>query len=162
MVYWSTGAEVIRHYIRILKSKRKFQNAFFPESSQLIGGYFIINKLPTVYELHIYDILKCVLKRSVNHLHSEKYLNDLFRFLSPERSTRLSILGLLDETLSKKRLHQFWIRFRATKLFNSLKTPGLLLINVDTLGEVERLYHAFKYQYIINNFELVKHIFDFS
>ena len=73
------------------------------------------------------------------------------------------MLGLLDKTLSKKKLQRFSIQFRATELFNSLKTRGLLPINVQTLskGEVERFYHALK-NLNITNIELVKYIFDFS
>ena len=44
---------------------------------------FISNKILTVYELHIYELLKFVL-RSVNQLHSETFLNDLFVFEKPK------------------------------------------------------------------------------
>ena len=71
-------------------------------------------KILSAYELHIYEMLKFVL-RSIYQLHSEKYLNDLFNFEN-KRSTRNDSYNLLHEPLCRKNSRRLSVRFRAAKL----------------------------------------------
>ena len=49
--------------------------------------FFVKNQQLTMHELHVYELLKFVL-RSINNLHSEDFLNNLFSFENQLRDTR--------------------------------------------------------------------------
>ena len=55
------------------------------------------------------------------------------------------------------------VSYRATKLFNMLKTCGVIPHNILDLpfSKISHLYHNWKDLYILQNRELIKHIFDF-
>ena len=59
----------------ISSSEKNLKIIFFRKHLDI----FVSNKILTVYELHIYELLKIVL-RSFNQLQSETFLNDRFVF----------------------------------------------------------------------------------
>ena len=60
-------------------SKRKDLYGFIFANVWITAKIYLLNKVLTVYEVHIYELLKFAL-RSSNLLHSETFLNDLFVF----------------------------------------------------------------------------------
>ena len=58
---------------------------------------FTANKILTLFELHIYELLKFILK-SLNHMHSEDYLNITFQFESCTHSTRRAVEKTISHT----------------------------------------------------------------
>ena len=120
------------------------------------------NCLLTIYELQVYELLKFVL-RSLKQQHCPTFLNDLFKFSESNRNTRRASAGLLAEPFCKRQIERFSVRYRATKLFNMLKTCGVIQHNILDLpfSKISHLYHNWKDIYILQNHELIKHIFDF-
>ena len=81
--------------------KRKSSNSFFSENvvdndifEDRSNDIFEKNSLLTVYEYHLYEILKFVLK-SVIGVHNDSFLNDLFVFQNAKIATRNSDSSLL-------------------------------------------------------------------
>ena len=60
---------------------------YFKKRSDSSRDIFISNKLLTVFELHVYELLKFVLK-SLKKMHSETYLNELFEYEHSTGNTR--------------------------------------------------------------------------
>ena len=121
--------------------QKKLEMIFFRKcrdhNDLLIG-----NKILTVFELHRYELLKFVLK-SLNGLHTEKYLNYMFQLERSGESTRRASLRLLKIPNSKTKMEQNSIRHRASLLFNLLKMQSLLLevgINA-SMRQVSYIYH---------------------
>ena len=81
---------------------QKILKFIFRNRRDLCEDIFQRHKILSVFELHIYEMLKFAL-RSVYQLHSEKYLNDLFSFEN-KRSTRKDSYILLHEPLCRKML----------------------------------------------------------
>ena len=116
------------------------------------------NRILTVYELHIYKLLKFFL-RSLNNLHSENFLNNFFSF-EKSRNTRSHSLRLLNEPLCKTKFERCSVRYRAVKLYNILARHGVFeTMTGNTAREINLFYHKLKEGYILNNQELVKHSF---
>ena len=68
------------------------------------GTTFAYSSILTVYELHIYELLKFVLK-VVNSQHTQDFCNNLFFFKqSFVRVTRSSDLKLLEEPFCKRKI----------------------------------------------------------
>ena len=122
---------------------------------------FFENNILTVYELHIYELLKFVLK-SIIGAHVQDYLNNMFTF-KLSRQTRLSKFECLDEPLLKRKIERYSIQYRATKLYNTLKTNSILPDDVQNLklSQISKIFHDVKFLYILQNYTLVKHIFEF-
>ena len=76
---------------------------YFRKRHDDIEDLFTANKILTVFELHIYELLKFVLKSS-NHMHSEDYLNTIFQFESCTHSTRRADFTLLKVPLCKTKM----------------------------------------------------------
>ena len=97
--------------------KKKIKVIYFRKRHDDSEGLFRANKILTVFELHIYELLRFVLK-SLNHMHSEDYLNTIFQFESCTHSTRRADLMLLIVPLCKTKMNRNSICHRASKLFN--------------------------------------------
>ena len=82
-----------------------------------------LNKILTVYDLHIYVILKFVL-RAINGYHSQLFCNDLFSFNNSARPTTTSKMALLKEPLCRTKIKRYSIRTRGALLFNELTSPN--------------------------------------
>ena len=106
---------------------------------------FTANKILTVLELHIYKLLK-----SLNHMHSEDYLNTIFQFESCTHSTRRADFMLLKVPLCKTKMKRNSICHRASKLFNMLKIQFLIpdYVGNATIKQVSDIYHNLKDSYI--------------
>ena len=157
IVYGCCSFSSLQPILRLQKKILKF--TYFRKKYSNSEDIFVRNKLLTVYEFHIYELLKFVL-RSVNNLHSESMLNNLFSF-ETSRNTRISSLSLINEQCWKQKRQRQSIINRATKLFNTLRTNSVLPNNVEGLSckEISKIYHEIKTSYILNNPELVSHIF---
>ena len=91
---------------------------------------YTANKMLTVFELHIYELLEFVLK-SLNHMHSEDYINTVFQFSCTD-STRRADFMLLKVPLCKTKMKRNSICHRASKLFNMLE---ILFLIPDYVGK---------------------------
>ena len=91
-----------------------------------------------------------------------KIILTMFTFKHTRR-TRLSEFQCLDEPLLKRKIERYSIKYRATKLYNILKTNSILPDDVQNLklSQVSKIFHDVKFLYILQNYTLVKHIFEF-
>ena len=108
------------------------------------------NQILTVYELHMYELLKLLL-RSINNLHKQEFLNNMFCFSKNSRMTRSTELALLDEPLCNTKIERFSIKCRASKLFNLLKCKGILppeIIKMN-ISKIPKVYHEIKNVFLL-------------
>ena len=121
---------------------------------------FTANKILTVFELHIYELLKFVLK-SLNHMHSEDYLNTIFQFESCTHSTTRADFMLLKVPLCQTKIKQNLISHRDSKLINMLKIQFLKpdYVGNATIKQVSDIYHNLKDSYIQGNYDLIRNVF---
>ena len=133
----------------------------FRRQSDSCSDLFLKHGFLSVYELHIYELLKFVLK-SICNFHSENYCNEMFQFSKKRRNTRQSELRLLNIPCCKRKLEKFSIKYRAAKLYNKLRELNLLPGNVEksTRDELKNIYHKLKDSYLINNQELLNYMFE--
>ena len=133
----------------------------FRRKSDSCSDMFLKHGFLSVYELHIYELLKFVLK-SICNFYSENYCNEMFQFNKKRRNTRQSELRLLNIPCCKRKLEKFSIKYRAAKLYNKLRELNLLPGNVEksTRDELKNIYHKLKDSYLINNQELVNYMFE--
>ena len=82
--------------------KKILKYIFFRKRSDYSTDLFVNNRILTVYELHLYKLLKFVLQ-SLWGLHSESYLNEMFLFEKPN-ITRRSNTGFLKVPSYRKKL----------------------------------------------------------
>ena len=158
LVYGCCSFSVLNPIFILQKKILKF--IYFRKRQDHCENIFEKNKLLTVFEYHVYELLKFVLK-SVNQLHSENFLNEMFTFQKSEKLTRRSSAKLLLEPLCKRKIERFSIRYRACKLYNKLNSLGLLPVDIENSSfmEISRYYHNFQ-TYLIQNIELVKYIYE--
>ena len=123
-------AAAIRSWNNFMFYKRKPSNSFFFRKRR-DRSYDIFEKysLITVYEYHLYELLKFVLKTVIG-VHNDSFLNDLFVFQNAKRATRNSDSSLLFEPFCKRKNERFSIRYRACKLFNKLRVLNLIPAHV--------------------------------
>ena len=81
---------------------------YFRKRQDHCEDIFEKNKLLTVFEYHVYELLKFVLK-SVNQLHGENFLTEMFIFQNSEKLTRRSSAKLLLDPLCKRKIERFSI-----------------------------------------------------
>ena len=126
------------------------------ETSQ--DNSFISNNILSVYELHLYELKKFVL-RSINGLQSTTFLNTLFTYQTSVRSTRMAYLNLLYSPGFITKIERFSITHRCIRLFN---TPTAIEFIPTHLFMVKNsaFYHSFKESYLLKNSELVRYIYD--
>ena len=114
-----TGGRITYWGVTTGKDARKKSDTF---------DIFVKKNLLNIYQLHIYELLKLVLK-SLSGKHRESYLNSLFSF-SPSRPTRSASKTLLMEPSCKRMIEKRSIRFRASKLFKALSKADVLPNNI--------------------------------
>ncbi len=140
--------------------KKILKFIFFRKRDDHSSDLFEHCKVLTVYELYVYELMKFVL-RSINKLHSEQYLNDLFTFNTETRHTRNSTTSTLKINLCKTKIQRFSIYFRAATLYNILSNAEMLPANVRDLSVNQSMnfVHFFKEKLLIGNTELVNLVF---
>ena len=121
---------------------------------------FLENKFLSVFEIHVHELLKFVLRAVITSL-SQSFLNSLFSFEKKTRATRLSKTKRLAEPICKKKIDRFSVRYLATKLFNLLSAQKLIPENIERYSKTELVtfYHTFKTVFLMQNEELVDYIF---
>ena len=94
----------------------------------------------TVYELHVYELIKFSLKA----ISGLQFCNDLLVPYTIERETRESAIKLLKQPLCKRKIERCSIKFRAIKLYNKLKSLEIIPADFEakTLGEIAILPYA--------------------
>ena len=140
--------------------KKIIKLIYFRKKSDSANDIFVKNNLINIYQLHIYELLKLVLK-SLSGLHCESYLNSLFSF-SPSRPKRSASKTFLMEPSCKRMIEKRSVKFRASKLFNALSKADVLSYNIIGSNEkvIKSFYHKFKDTFLVNNDDIVKYIFE--
>ena len=135
----------MRNLMQILISQKKIFEFIHFRCRRESCDIFLKNNLLTVFELHIYELLKIVLK-SVKRIHSQGYLNEMFRFKEGGRGTRLSEVGLLYMPSCKRKQQRSSIDYRAAKLFNILKSCAAIPPDITCLpfSNISSIYHSLK------------------
>ena len=122
---------------------------------------FFDNKVLTVHELHIYELLKFMLRSHRNEICSE-FLNNLF---VPDRlhiyNTRHSTSGNLDIPFCRTSFMGRSLKTHGTSLYNALNRAGLLPENILVLSklEFEHFVHSFRDNVLIQNPYILQTIF---
>ena len=101
--------------------KKILKLIFFRNRRAHSEDIFIKHQILTAHELHVYELLKFVL-RSINKLHSESFLNNSFEFENPLRETRRGKLNMLKETFRKRLFEKHSLAYRGSRLYNILRT----------------------------------------
>ncbi len=83
------------------QQKKILRRILFLRNRETVTYNFETFGILTVHELYVYELLKFVL-RSLNNMHSDNGLNDLFSFETPSRVTRRSQKRFLKVPSSKK------------------------------------------------------------
>ena len=143
-----------------IMQKKILKLIYFRKRSDSCDDIFLKNECLTVYKLHIYELLKFVL-RSIFKIHPIDSLNKFFVF-SSQKVRRSSKIQLLQEPLCKLQIERYSIKYHATKLYN-LRINQILPDDMMewTFSKVSKFYHSIKTSYILQNPELVRHIFSF-
>ena len=94
-------------------------------------------------------------------MHSETYLNELFEYEHGTRKIRRSTKNYLKLPSFKTQFERSSISYRCAKLFNTLRKNELLAQDIENENWqlISQFYHKFKESYLLNNEELVSHIF---
>ena len=144
-----------------LLQKKNLKVIYFRKKGDHCDDIFMRHSLLTIYELHIYELIKFVLK-SINGLHQQYFCNNLFQFKSNDRKTRSGILNLLKEPFCKKKLERNSIRFRGAKLYNKLKIMQIIPANLEngSPAEVTNFCHKLKNSYLVSNYDLIRFVFN--
>ena len=152
------GCANMRNLMPILISQKKILK--FIHFRCRCDDIFLKNNLLIVFELHIYELLKFVLK-SVKRMHSHGYLNEMYRFKEGGRETRLSEVGLLYMPSCKRKQQRSSINYRAAKLFNILKSCVAIPPDITCLpfSKISSIYHSLKTTIPKQNQELVDAIY---
>lgn len=157
LVYGCCSKTSLQSIYQLQKKILKF--IYFRKRRDHSEDLFESNQILTVFELHLYELLKFALK-TIHSLHSQDFLNKILYF-EKSRETRQSSLQLLHEHFCRRRIERYSIKYRAAKLYNTLKKQDLIenFTEKKSLDHVSKIYHKLKYSYILNNHELTKHIF---
>ena len=112
-----------------------------------------------MYKLHLYELLKFVL-RSLWGLHSESYLNEMFVFEKPN-ITRRSNTGFFQVPSYRKKIERNSVKCRAIKLFNLLVDSGVFLSDIRwyNASNIINFYQKLKNSFLVDNPALVQFIF---
>ena len=112
-----------------LLQKKYLKVIYFRKKGDHCDDIFMRHSLLTIYELHIYELIKFVLK-SINGLHQQYFCNNLFQFKSNDRKTRSGMVNLPKEPFCKKKLERNSICFRGAKLYNKLKIMQIFPVSL--------------------------------
>ena len=116
-------------------------------------------KILNVCQLHIYELLKFVLK-TLSNLHHEPQLKDKFPFVE-RRITGSSAKPLLVEPICRRKIEKRSYKARTSTLFNAHSNADSFLGDI-VCGFVNKeinLYHNFKEIYFVINDDIVKSFF---
>ena len=92
---------------------------------------------------------------------SETYLNELFEYEHGTTKTRRSTKNYLKLPSFKTQFERSSISYRCAKLFNTVRKNELLAQDIENENwqQISQFYHRFRESYLLNNEELVSHIF---
>ena len=140
--------------------KKIIRFIFFKRKHESIRKVFNDEKFLTVFELHVYELLKVVLQ-SIAGLHSETFLNELFVFDKPSYMTRSSNLNLMKIPNFKSKIRRASISYRGAMLFNILRQNSLIPKFFDQVlnSDIQRIAHEIRYLFILSNEKLIKFVF---
>ena len=79
------------------------------------------HSISTVYDLHVHELTKFSHK-ATSDLHCENFCDDLLVHYTLKRETRGSGIKILKQPLCKWKIERCSIKFRATKLYNKVKS----------------------------------------
>ena len=130
----------------IFSLQKKFLKfVYFRNRRDHCNDVFFSNEILTVYELHVYELLKFVL-RSVAGLLQQIFPSNLFKMKEIKRCTRSSSNQVLSEPIARTKIERFSIKYRASKLFNLLQTNNVLPENISKCNakEIKKNYHEIK------------------
>ena len=126
LIFGCTSYSMLEPIFRLQKKILKL--IYFRKFSDSSSDLFVKHKILNVYQLHIYELLKFVLK-SLCKLHQEPQLNDMFTFVE-RRITRSSAKPLLNEPICRRQIEKRSIKARASKLFNALSNADVFPENI--------------------------------
>ena len=131
-------------------AEKNLKLIYFRKLSGSSREIFISNKLLTVFEFHIYELLKFVLK-SLKKINSETYLNELFEYEHSTRNTR-STKNYLKIPSFKKQFERSTVLYRCARLFNILRKNEVLAQNIENENwqKISQFYHKFKESYLLS------------
>ena len=104
----------------------------FRKKRDSCNDLFINNTILSDYELHLYELLKLVLKSLYGH-HWIKFCNDMFRKQNKCVNTRISTLNLLNIPLKKSKVERNSVQFRSSVLYNKLRLIRVFPDNVENV-----------------------------
>ena len=146
----------------IFYRKKNVKFIYFKKRTDSCEDIFRKHSILTVYDLHVYELIKFSLK-AISGLHCENFCNDLLVPYTIERETRGSAIKLLKQPLCKRKIERCSIKFRATKLYNKLKSLEIFPADfeVKTSAEIANFCHMLNCSFLICNHELARFVFDF-
>ena len=142
-------------------AKKILRLIVFPKYTENVTQFFEKYKVLTAHELHIYELLKFVIK-SVNKMHTDTYLNEFFSFEPrSNNSFRRSLKWFLKVPKCKRKFERNSWRYRGAKLLNLFIENNVLPSNYNELSSFSfvSLVHKIRDSYILSNYELTKTIF---
>ncbi len=157
LVYGCTNYSTLEPIL--IMQKKIIRIMTFAKWRESVNVTFEKYKILTVYELYIYELLKFVI-RSLNKMHEDEYLNELFAYEPPSKyATRRSTKPNFKH---KKKFERTSIKFRGVKLFNVFMDNSHFPTNIQNLDNsgFYNLVHTLRETYILSNLELVRKIFD--
>ena len=107
--------------------KKVLKIIHFRKMRDTCNDLFINNTILSVYELHLYEMLKFVLK-SLNGYHYIKFFNDMFRKQNEGVNTRNSALKLLNIPFKRSKVERNSVQFRGSALYNKLRLLECYLV----------------------------------
>ena len=132
--------------IKVLQNK--FLRAIsFKRKTDSVDSLYIKYKILDVFNLHIYDLLKFVL-RSINGLNSPVF-HDYFKIKQPTRNTRAASKVQLHTGVIKNKTDKKSLKYRGAKLFNALSNSNLLPSNTLDEKSIKKFVHEFKDSYLL-------------
>ena len=144
----------------LLLQKKILKFIHFRRRSDHCNDLFLSHQLLTIHELHVYELLKVVL-RSVTDQHSKDSLNTMFAFESAT-NTRQSSMQLIKQPFPRKRIERYSVRNRSIKLYNILRRANVNPENIQTrsVSQIRKFYPEVKVNFILDNQTLIKQVFE--
>ena len=133
---------------------------FFKRKYDSITSTFYDNKILTVHELYIYDLLEFCL-RSAHNRYPNPYLNSLFTLKNFAYNTRKSSSITFCPPFCKNRTNIQSLTYRGSRLLNILGENSLLPKNFGLMERNDEILfvHKFRDNYILGNYELLQNVF---
>ena len=142
--------------IKILQNK--FLRAIsFKRSTESVDSLYIKYKILDIFNLHIYDLLKFVL-RSINCPNSPVF-NDYFKIKQPTKNTRAATKVWLNTGAIKNKMDKKSLKYRGAKLFNALSNIKLLPSTTLDEKSIQKFVHEFKDSYLLFDNQLKHTVF---